>query len=300
MSDTLLDLFDCMTPAGGREAFSGVVLAPHCLGKDRLGQLLSVHQIVSLRPPFMTTVTTDCAQQDDAHHKQTNFAFESPLFLQTSALVDRTPLLRASDAVLAEWQSGRSGRGGICVGVSGCVACVTECPAFKECVRDNRQLQFTVEALGSVELALGRVLAKNTLDHLLQKLLALHGPRIQGHARRLAESKDHSRRLQLHLLFMEDHFVLVRCAWKSQNAAPGSLGTKYFTGTAMNVASMQRTYFNALHVATIVRQPDFERPAEFQWEMKRGDEFQPVSVDQVVEAVREHCSCSFADPEGVD
>lgn len=301
MSATFLDLFQGTNLEGGAEVFSHVVLVPHCLGKDRLGQLLEAQGMVCIQPPFMTMVRMDCSQNEN-YLKRMKFAFGSSSFLQPDTWDSKRPMRSASAVQIAEWQRSCSGQGGFCLDVAGSVICVSECPAYNECIRDERHLEFTAHASERVAMAMCRVLGKNTFSHLMQRLLALHEGSVREHVRRLQDSRDHCNQLQFHLLFMEDCFVMVKCVWQSEQAANSGEQLRS-TGADVHVAFMRYTYFNALHAASVARLlEDFQSVEESQWEVKRkGQAFEPVDLEWVVEMIRDRCKGLLcADPEGVD
>ena len=120
---------------------------------------------------------------------------------------------------------------------------------------------------------------------------------MKAHARIIQKGDDGWKIGELHLLFLEDFFVMVKSTWKSiellDEGGDSIRGGLFSVSAEMHVGFMEYTYLNELHAASVVRSLEhFQRPRA-SWEIWcsccRDEGFRAESEDDVIILIRQQC-----------
>ena len=120
---------------------------------------------------------------------------------------------------------------------------------------------------------------------------------MKAHARIIQKGEDGWKIGELHLLFLEDCFVMVKSTWKSiellDEGGDPIRGGLFSVSAEMHVGFMEYTYLNELHAASVVRSLDHFQSPRASWEIWGSccghEGFRAGSEDNVIVLIRQQC-----------
>lgn len=308
---SIFDLFNGSTLSRGKDLYTRVLFAPHCLGTSRLHQLLSSKEAIHLEPPFMSICNMKSFVSE--HTKSMISDFKAGCFLEEATNGTASNLVPASPEDLVEWMKHKSEHGGFYMNIAGHVVRTCECPFYDECMRDERHLEATLITLELNTLAMCRIMAENTMLFFKRQLESLLPSRSRWICiRHTAIWKDGWKKGSLHILLTDSFMVMFQCKYFSVEMMTDDMqkirGGLYNVTMKASVGFLQATYFNVLHAASVARgihsddatPPDVEDAWEFSEDLS-PQHYIPISADGAVDMIRNHVlKRGVVDPDGVD